>query len=392
MKSLLACGACIVASILLLSCAPQSEAPANTGFTPPPETAPSGGGSPPGSAPAAGSLFELVNTVSVTPDDFFSGATLGYIHYVPATDHFVVMLCTHDNSETGKSVYFKEYESEPTMAATGRRERVTYSLADVTTTMVESTCYVIRDQPSDIEGRSYVGWFLERFDASGIPWKKTGEVAVPVEERTEDQKYQTGGPQVTYLGGLLDLTGEYRPQGGPPVDGQSGTHHHFLDPNSLQVLGEKIITSPPHCPELSILDFNGSYHLLAASTNMGAELLAIVFDHQWNLQRQVVLRGSAFFPTGAATDGERFFVAYIDRSNRSADGIRQDIRLAAYDGDWKQLADILVQSFDVERGLQPGGPYLLLHEGHLYVSYYMDNEKVPDNVECQVYVKVYRLF
>jgi hypothetical protein len=46
---------------------------------------------PPQAEQEAG-LFKFIRTVQVTPDANFGDGTLGYIHYVPATHRFVVIL------------------------------------------------------------------------------------------------------------------------------------------------------------------------------------------------------------------------------------------------------------------------------------------------------------
>jgi len=334
------------------------------------------------------SLFKFVKTVQITPDSKFQNGALGYIHYVPATDRFNVIISPYLDKPidgcTGKGFGYKEYTTD--MEETGKSGIFSCAAADGTSAIIGDNFYFINMTAGP--NNSWIGWHLAKYDA--ITWKKMAEVDIPLDYPKERDE----GPTIAYLNGQLDITGEYFANG-KLVLGKSATHHHFFS-TDLTFLGEKIIDDIPHVSEVSIIEANNIYYMLGATSFFG-DMIMMKYDKSWTYLGTKELKEKAFFPTGAIYDGNRFYVAYIDTNQRiNPDGLPffQNIRLAAFDKDWNLVEDMAVTNFSISDGKQPGSPYLTLHNNRLYVSYVID-EMNPVTYEerryWQSYVNIYEL-
>jgi len=101
-----------------------------------------------------------------------------------------------------------------------------------------------------------------------------------------------------------------------------------------------------------------------------------------------------------AFDGQRFYVSYLDTSDRDAAGpfvghYCPNVHLAAFDRDWNLVEDVAVTSFTDADQRFTGRPWVILHDNRLYVSYDMD-ELDPDTHQerletQQAFVSIYEL-
>lgn len=336
-------------------------------------------------------LVTFEKTVQVTPDSNFSDGGLGYIHYVPATDTFIVMIATKIDESVygcGKGLVYKEYTTD--MKETGKYGILVCAGADVTTALIDDDLYAINmtAKPSD----NWYGWHLSKFDAQTK--KKLAETDITLNYPTE----QDGGPTIGYINGQLDLTGEYRgyehPEIPPDLSYGSATIHNFFTTDLKPV--EKVIFSDVlHVPEgTSFYKDDIHYYVAADSTLGGLILLKYDKDHEFLGSKDLQIE-KAFFPTGVAYDDDHYYVAYNDTSQRINENSMpffQNIHLAIYDENWDLLEDVAVTNYSKTDGKQPGSPYVMLHDSKLYVSYVtasMDPVTYEEGKDGQTFVSVY---
>ena len=281
--------------------------------------------SPPPEPEQAAGLFKFIRTVQVTPDANFVDATLGYIHYVPATDRFVVILGPHLENPvpltytsqhcTGKAFGFKEYSTD--MQATGEYGFISCATADATSQIIGNDIYLasMTTGPGTPGGEpQWIGWRLEKFDAS--TWQRLAYADIPLEQGYEADD----GPTISFVNGQIDVTGEYFVNKNPDDPLGRGSHHHFFT-TDLEPQGKRILKPPeypPHCSEVSMIQESGGDVLMFASTAYRGDLIVLRFDKDWNFKEQRKLRSNAFFPTGSVTDGRYFYIAYTDTSKKGS--------------------------------------------------------------------------
>jgi hypothetical protein len=337
-------------------------------------------------------IFTLDKTIQITPDNYFNNGAVGYIHYIPSTGHFVVMVSvtldqpvqlnsTHEVCP-GKALAYEEYTAE--MQPTGKHGYLACMAADGTTRMIGNDLYFVYMHANSQSGQ--VGWTLEKFDAT--TWQRKASVDIPLDFPTE----QDGGPTISYVNGQVVVTGEYKTKEGP-----SGTHNHLFS-TDLELQG-KIILKPPEVPahycETSILqDPNGDI-LIFGSTDAMSSLLVLRFDKDWKFKEQKTLKQHAYFPTGSVMDNRHIYIAYTDVSNPDARLGNQDIRLAAYDFQWNLVQDVAVSHFSdgSNNGRYGESPWVELQGGRLYVSY-LESRLDPSTkalIDSQAYVSIFTL-
>ena len=318
-------------------------------------------------------IFNFNRTVQVTPDTNFLTGALGYIHYLPSRDCFIVMLSSELEHSIGgfegKCTAFKEYTTD--MQETGHFGVIGVSPGDMTTRMVDSTLFMV----SMATREDTIGWELSKYDA--ITWMLMKKIFVPLLFPVE----QDGGPTIALLGNKLDITGEYLIDS--LLDDTRASHHHFFTKN-LMPLGTKYITDTSHTPEVSIVDMDSVYYMLASTTFFG-DLFMMQYDTLWKFLGAKNLGVPGRFPTGVAYDDHRFYIDYLAVPY-------PNIRLAAYDYDWNLLEDIAVTNYSESDNLKPDSPYLLMHDDRLFVSYVIDSLDPVTHIEkrkWQAYVSIY---
>jgi len=104
-----------------------------------------------------------------------------------------------------------------------------------------------------------------------------------------------------------------------------------------------------------------------------------------------VLVKDAQWPQGTVYDAQagRFYVSYLDISQRGC----PNARLAAFDRDWNLLGSVAVTNFRREEHRNAGRPWVIQHNGRLYVSYDTDTSDArgETNFDWQAFVSVYEL-
>jgi len=345
------------------------------------------------------SLFKFIKTVQVTPDEAFQTAGLGLIYYVPATDRLLVFLAA-EVPETPQGCLnrrvhaYKEYTLD--MQPTGNYGVFNCWGGDAIVLMVDNSLYFAADGTTTGTAEGTPGWWFFRYDA--VTWQQVGtEFHVDVPNFPAEH---TDGPSLAYVNGMIDLFDVYA------VSGQVGSmlapKHHFFTPD-LQPLEVRALAEGPAMYGASLKFIDGVYHYLTSTAPEG-DLVVRRYDQNWNFLDEKTVRQHATL-TSTEFDGQRFYVAFMDNSQRapSATVPAFSIHLAVFDPDWNLIEDIPVTTWSVADGMQTDSPGVRLHGGRLYVTYtaheVFDLETYEDcpndticRIEAQAYVSVYELF
>ena len=343
----------------------------------------------PNAQPDESSLFRFVRTVQITPDDHFQGGGFARINYVPATDRLVVTFGAQFDQPLGGCMNaghaYKEYTWD--MQETGQFGVFSCEVADLGSVMVENTYYDVSMHAIPGEG---VGWRIVQYDA--VSWEALVDLFFPLGLPYE----KDNDPTVAYINGQLDISGQYDVDGPPPpLEVGAATHHHFFS-TDLELLDERILADEPHVCGSSMIVVDDITYFITADAFMG-DVIVMQYDRDWNYLGMHELIEQAHWSTGIFFDGERFYLAYMDTSQRSMPGflpVSLNVHLAAFDRDWTLVEDMAVTNYTFADHRQPGRPWVILHENRLYVSYDLDTIDPVTHEEQrqgQAIVSVYEL-
>lgn len=324
-------------------------------------------------------LFKFVKTVQVTPDAHFSSGGFVRINYVPATDRFAV---TFGNTE---GYAYKEYTTE--MQETGQYGFFSRKVGDSGSRMIGNDYYFVimnknPDQPP--------GWRIVKYDA--VDWETLDSLYLPLDYPKE----QSGDPMVAYVDGRLDISGQYNATGSyPNLEDGAATFHYFFS-TDLDSLDKKILADTPHIVGSSMIFSDGVYHFITADAFLG-DVVMMKYDNDWKYLGVKTLVDSAHFSTGWATDGKRYYITYLNTSQRSESGglpVHLNVHLAAFDQDWNLVEDLGVTNYTAADYKQPGRPWVIFHQNKLYVSFDLDSVDAAtgeEHLKGQAIVAVYEL-
>jgi len=342
------------------------------------------------------SLFELIGTVKVTPVGNFAGGGFVRIGYVPGRDSMVV---------TFKAKLSQAVSSCNDTLGQPNTEAIAYG--EYTVDMQETgdygiiTCQTGPDVGGMFLGNDYYyaamghnntsnvdGWWLAKYDA--VTWANLVNLFFYPLAQGENN----GDPMIVPVNGQIDISGKYYRS----VDEElaTATHHQFFTPD-LQFISKRILTDTPNIDLSSLLVVNGVINFITSTAFVGGELTVMRYDSAWNYLSTKTLIQGASQPEGAAFDGTRFYVSYVDMSacDSSFPYCAMNIRLAAFDLNWNLLEDIPVTNFALEDNRVPARPSLALRNNRIYVCYDQSENgnpyQSPETADSQVYVKVYEV-
>ncbi len=326
--------------------------------------------------PAQAGLFRFVRTVEITPDASFKTGSFARINYVPTTDRFVVTFGTKASPDAqpgncqGAGYAYKEYTTD--MQATGKSGRLIWmpdacEAGDWATVMAENSYYLVTK--SQAPGQSNA-LRLVRFDMA--TWKLLAEASIPLKTPVEGEV----DPMAAFVNGQVDIGGGYNPSGHPPdpllTPPGYGTFHYFFS-TDLQPQGRRVLTDTPHITGAAMIFVEGVYYLVTADNYLG-NVIVMKYDKDWKYLGSKTLIKLAHFSTGLVYDRGRFYVVYVDTSQRPGPGfpVALNARLAAFDRDWNLLSDVAVTNYTPADNELAGRPWVILHKDRLYVSYDVD--------------------
>jgi hypothetical protein len=333
-------------------------------------------------------LFKFIKTVQVTPDANFLTGYFSRINYVPATDRFVVtfaaVLDQPSGGCTNKGYGYKVYTTN--MQETGESGTFACDPVDAGSVMIDNTYYHVAMAAN--EGQ--IGWHLLEIDA--VSWKPLVDKFFPLDYPKEADS----DPMVAYVNGQLDLSGEYdATREKPTPESGAATFHLFFSPD-FQFLDKKILADTPHINGSSMIYVNNIYYFVTADAYSG-DVVVIQYDKYWKYLGVKRLIQKAHWSTGLACDGQRFYLAYLNTSQRIGPGffpVFLNVHLAAFDHDWNLLDDVAVTNYIPADNMQTGRPWVILHGNRLYVSYDLDTRDPVTHAESmkgQAIVSVYEL-
>jgi len=325
-------------------------------------------------------LFQFVRTVQVTPDSTFSKAGFVRLGYVSATNSIVATFGTHfihptTTDSNGRG--YKEYALD--MQPTGKSGMLnTGGIGDCNGLIVDSVYYDVNVDPC--------GWRITTFNT--LTWVKTRDIIFPLDTPREGN----GDMMIAFVNGFLDISSGYTTHGGaPPPDSGAWTHHQFLSPN-LKFLDKRILSDTPHIGGSSLIFVDSIYYFVSATAYTG-DVIVMKYDRDWKYLGAKKLISQAHWSEGLAWDGLRFYVSYLNTSQRNGSGFfpyYPNVHLAAFDKDWNLIDDIAVTDYTPTDSMFTGRPSLLQLGNRLYVSY--DAVPLPEDLtKIEGYVKVYEL-
>ncbi len=337
------------------------------------------------------SLFRLVKSVDVTPVGNLAGGMFIRIGYVPGRDRIsVAFKAKLDQAKSDcKDIWaaaYREYTQD--MQETGNFGIITCQTGPDMGGMFMGDDYYYAAMGVD-NAKHVQGWWLAKFNA--LTWKSSVEpffYSLLPEERN-------GDPMIAVVNGQLDISGKYKLTS--DIGPGHATHHQLFTPD-LQFADKHILTDTQHIDLTSLLVVNGTINFIT-STDLWGDMIVMQYDMNWKYLGTKPLKQHASAPEGAAFDGTRFYVSYIDNSLEKPfqPGGNDNIRLAAFDSNWNLLDDIAVTSFVPDDHNAPARPSLTLHNNRIYVCYdegegvLPGSDQTPENTDLQVHVKVYEL-
>jgi hypothetical protein len=331
----------------------------------------------------AGSLFRFVRSEQVTPDYHFLAGGFIRIGYVPARGQLVAAFgspklakAIGECGTTGKAYKVYTLDLQPT-----GEEGLLHcgSEGDTTNLFVDDTVYDI------MPTKGSEGWVIKKYDS--ITWKEQASITYQLDSQHE----QSGDMTIALVNGVLDVSGSYSDDGHPPaIDHGAATSHIFFTPD-LQFLEKRILADTPHIVGSSMIYVNGVYHFISASAYAG-DVIVMKYDQNWAYLGKKILRTQAHWPEGVAWDGQRFYLTYLDTSQRDNTVFWPyfpNVHLAAFDRDWNLVEDVAVTDYAPNTQFT-GRPHLLLHGNRVYVGY--DVVPLPEDLsKIEVYIAEYEL-
>ena len=339
-------------------------------------------------------LFELIGTVKVTPVGNFAGGGFVRIGYVPGRDSMVVTFkaklseavsgCNDTMGQPNtEAIAYREYTVD--MQETGDYGIITCQTGpDVGGMFLGNHYYYAgmgHNNTSNVDG-----WWLAKYDA--VTWANLVDLFFYPLAQGENN----GDPMIVPVNGQIDISGKYYRS----VDEElaTATHHQFFTPD-LQFISKRILTDTPNIDLSSLLVVNGVINFITSTAFVGGDVTVMRYDPAWNYLSTKTLVQGASQPEGAAFDGTRYYVSYVDMApcDSAFPSCAMNIRLAAFDSSWNLLEDIPVTNFALEDNRVPARPSLTLWNNRIYVCYDQSENgnpyQDPETADSQVYVKVY---
>lgn len=313
--------------------------------------------------------LQLVDTITVAPDDVYDYGAFCRINYVETTDSFVVTFggANRDNvnldslaEDSGNAGGFegaggyayKIYSTD--LEYFGEHDEYIFGGGDAATVMVDDIYYHLTGGPD--------GWRLGVYDA--VTWEELEllEIELDDDEQANDQ-------MISYVNGYFVLSSILSQVEQTQTDPEVGyaTHNHVFD-KDLQLVDEFVLDDVLHINGSSLVFVDGVYNFVTSTAYFG-DLIVMRYDEDWNFLDSKILAENGQWPQGTIYDEQSglFYVAYLDIGTKMDRA--SNVMLSAYDGAWNLVDSIRVTDFKKEDATDGGRPWVMMYDGKLYVSY-----------------------
>ena len=233
------------------------------------------------------------------------------------------------------------------------------------------------------------GWDLTKYNA--VTWTSLVDTFFYPLATGKD----AGDPMLAVINGQIDVSSTYKSDLKASPYKSYTTHHQFFTAD-LQFVSKRVLSDTPHMNLSSLVTAGGVINFVTGTALLG-DVIVMQYDPSWSYLGTMTLKQHSAAPEGAAFDGKRFYVAYVDVSSGTDWPCYMNVRLAAFDSNWNLLDDIALTSFVPQDHKQPGRPSLTLRNGRIYVCFDENEDETftpdenPDTSDYQVHVMVYEL-
>ena len=298
----------------------------------------------------------------MTPSGNYRNADFVRIGYVPGRDRFIVtfgtMLSQPEGDCTNNGYAWREYTTD--MEPTGKAGLVNCfgGTGDSSGLFVGDDFYlaVAYCVTPGIGKCDAEGWQLAKYNA--VTWKELVNKTYSLASGEG-----AGDPTVAFVNGQIDISDVYA---GP------GTHHNFFT-TDLQFVSKRLLSDTQHNGFSSMITQGGITYFLssrAGTAEVPWSVIVMQYDPSWTYLGMKTLREGAATPQGLAFDGNRFYVAYTERTeDPQGSSFAENVHLAAFDTSWNLVDDIALTSFTLQDQTSSIHPWLVLKDNRLYVSY-----------------------
>lgn len=244
------------------------------------------------------------------------------------------------------------------------------------------------DLAIDTDGQFYYllvghpqGWTLRKFDSN---FKEVGSViiALPPGHAKNDQMLRV-------YDGLVYASSLYNPAmanagGGTPPKPDANTDvytHVWVYDNNLNYVADHVLDDHGNINGGTLLRYGNSFAYVAADNFVRNNLVALLYDDQWNYLETKSLQSGSQWSMGGVVSNDQIFVAY----HRGEHG-HGDVLVDIYDTNWNLQETIEVTA--VGDGYNAQRPWLQIYGDRMFVSYDLSRE--PQGIlDLQCVVSVY---
>lgn len=220
------------------------------------------------------------------------------------------------------------------------------------------------------------GWQLAKYDA--VTWE---ELVNKIYSLASGET--AADPTVAFVNGQIDISGG--------TESLGGTHHNFFT-TDLQFVSKRLLSDTPHIGFSSMITQGGITYFLsskAGTAEVPWSVILMQYDPNWAYLGVKTLIEGAATPQGLAFDGNRFYVAYTERTE-GGNTFVENVHLAAFDMSWNLVDDIALTSFTLQDQTSSIHPWLVLKDNRLYVSY-SQNAPAGGIDTLEAHVAIYEL-
>lgn len=334
-------------------------------------------------APVATGAFVLEKTVDLTSQSEIGKAA--FCRLFSREDNgrllFTFESADSDTFPANATIYYQELDdslaatSAPTLMHTGT-VRPDYAAA-----LYKDDYYLLTPNwgTPDPNIPSSPKWRLAKYDSS---YQLVKEVDIALADDEVDNDMMLG-----IANGLLDASSLKKvngTDGGDPSKGAATFHKFFT--TDLQAVNEMTLEDTPHVNGSSLLCEGDNCHFFSSSAFLG-DIIVMNYGSDWSYQGSHTLIKDAQWPQGSAYANGRYYLAYLDMTNRN----NPNAAFASFSESWELVQKQGLTTFGAGgENYEAGRPWVTLHKGKAYVVHdvvlsHGAKDETP-KVLCRAYV------